>query len=77
MSAGTGGGAKGLCLSIVDDGFFVVGDAIGGGEDGRFDKGETHDNNMEWLIPCLIMSLVALVVGGSDEASDTTLPSIN
>jgi hypothetical protein len=44
----TGGGAKGLCLSIVNDGFFVVGDAIGGGEDGRFDEGETHDYNLEW-----------------------------
>lgn len=49
MTAGsTGGGAKGLCLSIVNDGFFVVGDAIGGGEDGRFDEGETHDYNLEW-----------------------------
>lgn len=42
MTTGTGC-AEGLRLPIVDDGFLVVGYAVGGGEDGGFDEGETHD----------------------------------
>jgi len=39
---GRGGIAEGGGFGIVEGGFFVVGDAVGGREDGGFHEGEAH-----------------------------------
>lgn len=37
----------------MEGGFFVVGDAVGGGEDGGFYEGEAHGYNM--MVQCVIV----------------------
>lgn len=50
MCARRGGiGADRGSFWIVDGGLFVVGDAVGGREDGGFDKGEAHNSIRLWV----------------------------
>ena len=55
-----GGFAERGGFGIVDGFFGVVGDAVGGGEDGGFDEGETHGVEMG-LEGRFGMTIVAMV----------------